>query len=113
MKEAFKKQIIPLLQEYFYGDYGKIQLVLGEEFCNGEKKQSNGKFAKLKKGSKSESYDTSGFDEKVIYKIEKIDKKFDIVNAIKILLNDDSQKTKVNTKQEETAETTIENNEAK
>lgn len=28
--ELFRKSIIPLLQEYFYGDYGKIQLVLGD-----------------------------------------------------------------------------------
>ena len=31
---AFKDKIIPLLQEYFYGDYGKIGLVLGEGFIN-------------------------------------------------------------------------------
>jgi len=29
---AFTNKIIPLLQEYFYGDYGKIGLVLGEGF---------------------------------------------------------------------------------
>ena len=32
LKLAFKDKIIPLLQEYFYGDYGKIGLVLGEGF---------------------------------------------------------------------------------
>lgn len=32
LKEAFAQQIIPLLEEYFWGDYGKIGLVLGELF---------------------------------------------------------------------------------
>jgi 5-methylcytosine-specific restriction protein B len=32
LKLAFKDKIIPLLQEYFYGDYGKIGLVLGGGF---------------------------------------------------------------------------------
>lgn len=30
LAEIFKKRIIPLLQEYFYEDYSKIQLVLGD-----------------------------------------------------------------------------------
>lgn len=30
--ESFYKNIIPLLQEYFFGDYGKIGLVLGQGF---------------------------------------------------------------------------------
>lgn len=32
LKHAFKNEIIPLLEEYFFGDYGKIGLVLGESF---------------------------------------------------------------------------------
>jgi len=47
LKLTFQKNIIPLLQEYFYGDYGKIGLVLGDAFV----KAQNGKklaFAKFK-----------------------------------------------------------------
>ena len=32
IKAIFKNKILPLLQEYFYGDWGKIILVIGKEF---------------------------------------------------------------------------------
>ena len=32
LREVFHNKIIPLLKEYFYGDYGKIGLVLGKDF---------------------------------------------------------------------------------
>ena len=32
LKRTFKDKIIPLLEEYFYGDFGKIGLVLGGAF---------------------------------------------------------------------------------
>jgi 5-methylcytosine-specific restriction protein B len=32
LKSVFQNRIIPLLQEYFFGDYGKIGLILGEAF---------------------------------------------------------------------------------
>jgi hypothetical protein len=36
LKTTFQKNIIPLLQEYFYGDYAKIGAVLGEAFVGKE-----------------------------------------------------------------------------
>jgi 5-methylcytosine-specific restriction protein B len=32
LKRVFKRAILPLLQEYFFGDWGKIGLVLGRDF---------------------------------------------------------------------------------
>lgn len=35
------KNVIPLLQEYFYGDYEKIQMVLGDKFIHREKPRTD------------------------------------------------------------------------
>ncbi|MGX1753447.1 McrB family protein [Sphingobacterium sp. NPDC055346] len=39
--DSFYKNIIPLLQEYFFGDYGKIGLVLGKGFVRLKKEEKN------------------------------------------------------------------------
>ena len=44
VKRVFARNIVPLLQEYFYGDLGKIGLVLGGEFVR-KKTDSEVKFA--------------------------------------------------------------------
>lgn len=41
LQEIFKTQIIPLLLEYFYGDFGKIGLVLGKDFLDLKKIEYN------------------------------------------------------------------------
>lgn len=57
---VFYKNIIPLLQEHFFGDYGKIGLILGEGFV--QEKESNSTFAKF-------NYETQGLEERKVYKI--------------------------------------------
>lgn len=82
LKATFENNIIPLLQEYFYGDYAKIALVLGEGFC--AKKQITDfstLFASLN------NYDTSMYQEKRNYELL-IDKEgFELSEAIRLLLN--------------------------
>jgi 5-methylcytosine-specific restriction endonuclease McrBC GTP-binding regulatory subunit McrB len=68
--EVFRNRIIPLLEEYFFGDYEKIQLVLGD----------NAEFNKVKENKTIVSNpstdqrnlfgkDIDGFEEKTIYQL--------------------------------------------
>jgi DNA replication protein DnaC len=61
LRFIFKNKILPLLQEYFYGDWGKIMLVLGDGFVTRTK--SNVIFLSKEKYDNYEE-----FDEKPIYK---------------------------------------------
>ncbi|MEE1897979.1 AAA family ATPase [Flavobacterium rakeshii] len=62
--KAFKNKVLPLLEEYFFGDYGKIGLVLGDKFIKVKKYNNRGKFANFTYG---EGDDISVFTDKVVY----------------------------------------------
>lgn len=68
LTHSFKNEIIPLLEEYFFGDYGKIGLVLGSSFV--EKVNHDFSFAEFI------DYDTdiqSDLKEKAVFKIKNED----------------------------------------
>lgn len=79
MKNAFRNKIIPLLQEYFYGDYKKMEMVLGQYFFNQEKKKSKDELFAIT----DNAYNiTTG-----VYQLRDIyDPSFNIVDAIDVLL---------------------------
>lgn len=66
LKEVFQNKIIPLLQEYFFGDYGKIGLVVGKGFFKPVESVQENFFAEFN------DYDSSEFAERTIYKIRDI-----------------------------------------
>lgn len=66
LKSVFKNEIIPLLEEYFFGDYGKIGLVLGSSFV--EKVNSDSNFANFPEYDQDIQEDLL---EKSVYKIRK------------------------------------------
>ncbi|MCW7498458.1 AAA family ATPase [Leptospira levettii] len=66
LKVVFQNNIIPLLQEYFYGDYGKIGLILGEEFFIPESEKPKISFAKFKE------YDESSLPDRQIFRLKNV-----------------------------------------
>jgi len=82
LKMAFQNKIIPLLQEYFFGDFGKIRLVIGKGFFEPVEVSTPNIFAEF------EDYDASEFSERVIHKFKAVDKMPDTEfrNAINLLL---------------------------
>ncbi|MFY7939106.1 MAG: AAA family ATPase, partial [Flavobacterium sp.] len=79
LKASFKNNIIPLLQEYFYGDYEKIGMIIGSGFFDETEKYVNEDFASFK----TQNYPEDGS----LLRFKTIDEDFDIVDAIKKLLN--------------------------
>lgn len=79
LKETFKNNIVPLLQEYFFGDYGKIGLVLGEGFVKAIQPKTN-VFANLKNYDGALDYNQTAFE------LITINDDFNITEAIAQLL---------------------------
>jgi hypothetical protein len=62
LAETFQHKIIPLLEEYFYGDFGKIGLVLGKGFVQELETEEEGVFAEFE-------YNTAELQERKIYQL--------------------------------------------
>ena len=80
LANVFKNKILPLLQEYFYDDWEKIRLVLGDSQFIKEKKPANALF---KSG-------TDYINDKILYEIDK-DAFYDEQNYLKIYNSTSSQ----------------------
>lgn len=67
LAEIFKNKVVPLLQEYFYEDYEKIRLVLGDN----QKKNENEQFILAKKINQAELFGSAdvGLDDGFTYEI--------------------------------------------
>ena len=73
LANVFKNKILPLLQEYFYDDWEKIRLVLGDSQFIKEKKPANVLFKS----------DTDYINDKILYEIDK-EAFYDEQNYLKI-----------------------------
>ena len=73
LASIFKNKILPLLQEYFYDDWEKIRLVLGESQFIKEKKPANALFKS----------NTDYINDKILYEIDK-EAFYDEQNYLKI-----------------------------
>ncbi|WP_291073763.1 McrB family protein [Empedobacter sp. UBA5987] len=84
---SFYKNIIPLLQEYFFGDYGKIGLVLGSGFVDVDNQNQENQRKSIFASFGYED-DISAYEERKSYKILGLnDEDFDFGSAIKLLMN--------------------------
>lgn len=81
LKDVFQHNIIPLLQEYFYGDFAKIGLVLGEAFFEQEKITNNVRFAKYKHDA------IDDLNARAVIKLKRYWKDGEFEQAIKELVN--------------------------
>lgn len=67
LKLVFHNKILPLLQEYFFGDFGKIELIVGKEFFekNEDEEGDYGIFA-------DSDYPVNGLGDRRVYHIQDI-----------------------------------------
>lgn len=77
LANVFKNKILPLLQEYFYDDWEKIRLVLGDSQFIKEKKPAN-------------AFGTDYINDKILYEIDK-EAFYDKQNYLKIYNSTSSQ----------------------
>jgi len=81
---AFSNKIVPLMQEYFFGDYGKMLLILGQGFVN--KKEGNSSDSK-NFFAKGDHENIDEFNDKQIWELKQIKTEEEFKNALNILLN--------------------------
>ena len=82
LRSVFKNRIIPLLQEYFYSDYAKIEMVIGPDFF--EKKA----IPEVKFATEAADYQLEGF----VYHIRNPESEdFDMEKALRRLLDRDNE----------------------
>jgi hypothetical protein len=77
LADAFNNNIVPLLQEYFYGDYGKIGLVLGDGFVKKIKNDSI-EFASF-------DYENANDFKTATFVLKQVDS-HSVIEAVKLLL---------------------------
>lgn len=80
LMQSFQKNIIPLLQEYFYGDYAKIGLVLGSGFI--QPKSKGIRFANFTTQADFDSY-----TDQELYEIKPVNDLTDFEHALVQLMN--------------------------
>ncbi|AJW63105.1 5-methylcytosine-specific restriction enzyme B [Elizabethkingia miricola] len=83
LRHTFKNNITPLLQEYFYGDYEKIGMVLGTDFFDDAENYDHRLFAKFPTQNSPEGGS--------FFRLKTIDENFNIIEAIKTLLGNNSK----------------------
>jgi len=81
LKRVFQQNIIPLLQEYFYGDFAKIGLVLGEAFFEKYEIPKKTIFAKFTHDAVDE------LNEKPVYRLKQSWAEGEFENAILEMVN--------------------------
>jgi hypothetical protein len=83
--DSFYKNIIPLLQEYFFGDYSKIGLVLGKGFVHLKESEGSDIFAKFY--DVEDDFDNRNVYEIIDYRKDKLDQEINFGQAIQVLMN--------------------------